>query len=649
MKIKAVHIRNFRSFEDQLVDLDSYTAFVGPNGAGKSTVLCALNVFFRDTESAPTNLSSLDHEDFHNNDTSKPIEITVTFCDLEDAAKEDFSAYSRNDELVVTAKADFDPVLRRADVKQFGQRFGMQAFADFFRLEGDKAPAKQLQAAYESLKAAYPDLPSASSTDARKQALRAYESDRPELCVLIPSEDQFYGFSKGANRLAKFVQWVYVPAVKDATTENMESKGSALGKILARTVRSKVNFAEKIDQLKTEAVAQYAQLLDSQQAILNDLSSSLSKKLSQWAHPGARARLEWSEDPKGSIRVDEPVAKIIAGEGSWEGELARLGHGLQRSYLLALLQELVSTDDSAAPRLILACEEPELYQHPPQARHLASVLQGLSEQNAQVLVTTHSPQFVSGKSFDHVRLVNRNSSISRSSVKSTSASAISDALAQATQEEPVPVSAELARLNQALQVQLNEMFFTPFIVFVEGLEDIAFLTSWMVLTDRWDAFRAVGGHFIASNGKGYLIEPLIVAKKLSIPCFVIFDADGNKTKESERIQHARDNSALLRILGGNPAAPFPDEPLVEEDYAVWPQNLGTQLKSDVDTTLWNRCYSDATKGLGDPEGSYAKNTLHIAHHLTSMKAAGAQIKTLDMLCDAIIAWGAAQNSPPLKT
>jgi len=48
-----------------------------------------------------------------------------------------------------------------------------------------------------------------------------------------------------------------------------------------------------------------------------------------------------------------------------------MGHGLQRSYLLALLQELAGSEAPNAPTLILGCEEPELYQHPPQARHLA--------------------------------------------------------------------------------------------------------------------------------------------------------------------------------------------------------------------------------------------------------------------------------------
>ncbi|MFV3517231.1 ATP-dependent nuclease, partial [Mycobacterium tuberculosis] len=102
------------------------------------------------------------------------------------------------------------------------------------------------------------------------------------------------------------------------------------------------------------------------------------------------------------------MTKLIAGDGQFEGNIARFGHGLQRSYLIALLHGLASEDDSAQPTLILGCEEPELYQHPPQARHLASVLESLSDKNSQVIITTHSPLFVDGKGFESVRLIRRN-------------------------------------------------------------------------------------------------------------------------------------------------------------------------------------------------------------------------------------------------
>src|SRR5690606_7251213 len=108
-----------------------------------------------------------------------------------------------------------------------------------------------------------------------------------------------------------------------------------------------------------------------------------------------------------SVAIQSPVVGIKRGEGEFRGSLSRMGHGLQSSYLLTLLQGLAASDAPDAPTLILGCEEPELYQHPPQARHLADVLVELSESNNQILVTTHSPMFVNGDGFENVCVVRR--------------------------------------------------------------------------------------------------------------------------------------------------------------------------------------------------------------------------------------------------
>src|ERR1017187_6446482 len=131
MRIDKIRIKNFRSFSDVEVNLSPYTSLVGPNGGGKSTILCALNIFFREMESATTNLSDLDVEDFHDRNTDEPIEITLTFTDLNDAAKKDFSAYYRQGVMIVTAKDTFNAETGTATVKQYGQRTVMPAFRDF--------------------------------------------------------------------------------------------------------------------------------------------------------------------------------------------------------------------------------------------------------------------------------------------------------------------------------------------------------------------------------------------------------------------------------------------------------------------------------------------------------------------------------------
>ena len=97
MRIDKIGIKNFRSFSDVEINSSAYTSLVGPNGGGKSTILCALNIFFRETENAATNLSDLDAEDFHDRKTDEPIEITLPSVILSAEAQKDFADYYRQE------------------------------------------------------------------------------------------------------------------------------------------------------------------------------------------------------------------------------------------------------------------------------------------------------------------------------------------------------------------------------------------------------------------------------------------------------------------------------------------------------------------------------------------------------------------------
>jgi putative ATP-dependent endonuclease of OLD family len=95
MIIESLQIKNLRSFVDVTIPFRDYTCLVGANGAGKSTVLCALNIFFRETDNSSTDLTLLTEQDFHQRNTSEPIEITITFKDLSPDAQGDFAEYWR--------------------------------------------------------------------------------------------------------------------------------------------------------------------------------------------------------------------------------------------------------------------------------------------------------------------------------------------------------------------------------------------------------------------------------------------------------------------------------------------------------------------------------------------------------------------------
>ncbi len=362
MKLERLEISNLRAFSQANLEIDDYTCFVGANGAGKSTVLTALNIFFRQSEHTGTNLQFLEQEDFHKSDTSKPIQVRVTFGELSPEAEGDFKHYVRNGKLVITAEAVFNPQTGVAEVKHFGERLVLPEFIPFFKAISEGAKAPEYNSIYADLQKKY-ELPSAGSKEAKINALRQYESARPDECELERSSDQFYGVSKGVNRLERYVQWVFVPAVKDAVDEQVEAKSGALGKLLSRAVRAKSNFGEEIEALRDKARKDYLDVLEKNQVALDEISNSLNSRLVDWSHKGAQLRLRWKEEEGKSVRIEEPWAHVQVSEGAFEGQLARLGHGLQRSYLIALLQELALYERDDTPTLLLAIEEPELYQH----------------------------------------------------------------------------------------------------------------------------------------------------------------------------------------------------------------------------------------------------------------------------------------------
>jgi putative ATP-dependent endonuclease of OLD family len=635
MKIESVQIKNLRSFAGATIQFNDYTCLVGPNGAGKSTVHCALNIFFRETDNATTDLSQLDPEDFHLRNTDEPVEITVTFTDLSAEAQQDFAGYYRHGKLIVSAIARYDRAQGKAIVRQYGQRLGMSAFAEFFRAEGDGRRVGELKEIYTRLRPQF-ELPEPGTKVAMVEALRKYEADRPDECDLQPSEDQFYGVSKGENRLAKYIQWVYVPAVKDASSEQLEARNSALGQLLARTVRAKTNFEEDVKALREQMQEQYRKLLSKNQHALADISSSLKSRLIEWAHPEATVKLEWRQDPDRSVRVEEPLARLIAGEGQFEGDITRFGHGLQRSYLLALLHVLATATDAAAPRLILGCEEPELYQHPPQARHLSTVLQTLSTRNAQVIVTTHSPTFVSGEGFENVRMVRKSHGTKASSVAHMAFADLASSVARATGEQLRRPEGALAKIHQALQPSLSEMFFTNRLVLVEGLEDAAFISAYLHLLGQWDEFRRLGCHIVSTNKKSEMLQPLIIAKHMGIPTLLVFDSDaGLPDKNGSRAKHERDNRALLTIANLSAENPLPKDSVWAKGLVMWAANIGSAVEQDIGTAEWASFSTMADEQYGQAGGLH-KNVLHIAAAMSFAWDDGKRSESLRKVCEAVL-------------
>lgn len=634
MKISTFLIKNFRSYNEELIHFDKYNSLVGPNGSGKSSVLAALNVFFGEASKSSIDYSELEADDFHKKDTSVPIELTITFDELTDEEKEDLKDYYRQGKLIITAKAIFNQATQKAPVIQYGSRLGMSAFAPFFKAHNEGIRVADLKEIYAELKSKFTDLPSATTKDAMASTLREYEANKPDMCNEIPSQDQFYGISN-IGKLNKYLQWVYIPAVKDAAEEQRDSKNSALGKLLSRTVNSKTTFEQKIKEITDNAKKEYLKAIGENQSLLDTVSRNLKSRLHEWAHPDINLKVEWAGDPQKAISINSPYAQLQVGEGGFEGQLNRLGHGLQRSYIIALLQELASMpSDEKQPKLILGCEEPELYQHPPQSRYLSGVLSKLADEGSQILITTHSPYFVNGLTLDGIKICTQKNNTT--TIKAFDKSEFVKLYKEFNIKSFSNLEGVRAQLYQLLQPHLSEMFFAKKIIFVEGIEDQAYIMSAISVFEKLFEFRKAGVHIVPVNGKSNLIPTLIIAKIMAIDSFVVFDADGD-TEEAHgrREKQKNDNEILIKILGfHDKIIAFPENHHFEKNLVVWKNNIGDAFKQDCGESY--KKIKESTEQDFGQIGSLEKNMLAVAEKMCKATDLKLELKSMQQLVNSIM-------------
>ena len=213
---------------------------------------------------------------------------------------------------------------------------------------------------------------------------------------------------------------------------------------------------------------------------------------------------------------------------------------------------------------------------------------------------------------------------------------IAAAVGEATGEEPAKREGALARIHQALQPSLNEMFFTRRLVLVEGLEDVAYLQAYLNLLDRSDEFRRLGCHIVPANGKSELLKPLVICNHMKISTYLVFDTDTDKPDQNgSRAKHENDNKALFKLIGGDEATPFPDATVWGGGYAAWYSDIGTTVKDEIGADDWARYRNRADQEYGQV-GNLRKNTLHIGASLAFAWEEGKRSESLNAVCEAIL-------------
>jgi len=110
MRIRTLHVSNFRALREVALDFSPATILIGENNCGKSAFLKALDLFFSGSPRVKL-------KDFSDDNINEPINISVHFGDLTPHERDEFSANLLDGELVVTRQ------LLASGGKEHGQYF----------------------------------------------------------------------------------------------------------------------------------------------------------------------------------------------------------------------------------------------------------------------------------------------------------------------------------------------------------------------------------------------------------------------------------------------------------------------------------------------------------------------------------------------
>ncbi|MEV4184337.1 AAA family ATPase [Streptosporangium canum] len=572
VRIRRVRIQGYRCLRDVDIRFDDITTFIGPNGVGKSAVLRALDWFFNGTSGA-----GLTDEDVWAAAQEKRISVEVEFSDLTDLDRTALGKYA-------AGGAETVRLWRRWENdtdKLSGRAMGYPAFDDV--REPDRAGERN--ARYKALREARPELglPTARSSQAVEEAMAEWERKHPDELVAteLAADTHFFGFA-GQAKMTGLFDYVFVSADLRAGEEGRDSKGSIIGRILDQAVdrtQAEKDLLDLQTLFNSDRQEIHRQHFEEQ---LDTLSGQLTDEVEKLSS-GRRVRVS-SHVPE--LRLPQAQFQISVQDGTASTRLDQQGHGFQRALLITALRLLAESKSSENRRTVfLAIEEPELFQHPVQARVFAAVLRALAgdvDRGMQIAYATHSPYFLEPEGFTEIRRLTRaiQGGAPTVLVDSTTQGEITTRL-----DGILPANKIHRQLMKVCLREIPEALFARAVILVEGPTDKGVLEGCGL---RLDPLNKHGIVVVDVVGKSKIPLAHAILTELGVPTMAVFDGDARHAERNtgatkEKIDkgtewHKSENRKLLAYLGGT-LADFPTTHM-GKGYAVFHDSLETYLEEE---------------------------------------------------------------------
>src|SRR3989344_209023 len=487
MKINEITLHNFRSIKDGKVSLADYSLLIGANNSGKTGVIDAIRIFY---------------------------EASIKF-DLE----RDFPKFKTEDN---ESWVEIEYLLSKEET---------DGLKEEYRIAPNKFKVRKYFKSVDS------DLVKSNQSN-----IYAYENG-------LLSKNLFYG-AKNISQ-AKLGEVIHIPAVSSIDEQTKMSGPSTLRNVLDFVMKKVVKNSSAYEKLQKsfEEFNEVFQKETSDDGVsLNKLKEDINAEISGWG-----ASIGIDINPVDPALIIKSLVSHHINESSLEGHkmnMANFGQGFQRYMIYTLLKistkyrdksKASSKKDFLPQFTFLLFDEPEAFLHPTQQEILNLSLEEISkDQEQQVLISTHSPSFVS-KNIENIRSLTRLNKIgAETRFYQINNDKLSEVLMQNIEDLRVlmgeslqenDLELESLRYSCWLDSARSSAFFANFVLLCEGASEKV-LIEYLIKTGKIEVTNKEI-YVLDAMGKYNLHRYMNLFSLMGVQHSVLFDSDNNSERNKK--------------------------------------------------------------------------------------------------------------------
>lgn len=512
MYVSRLIVKNFRSIKYLDIDFKKgKNVIVGKNNGGKSNIIRALDIVLGEKSPAYNNYENISETDFYcikknaeNDVLYQYAEKMIIFCELtRDAGQQinfDEVNKARGYYKLIGKKARWnipEPDVQKTIPKMEVGDGGFELFVSNifeYDIDDDQFDKRQktrwIDSKINNQVKFEDELSDMYSFGFLFLAERTPDGIKKNLRFLYrqnKSKNWTLAFSCPIRN--ELLQSAIIPSFRDPSQELRLNSWTWYGKLIkALTSKNTETDSLSVAFAKVKLVAD---------RIFADAKQKISNSSLKIAFPNAEIHFQFNQDINSdiykncAIYIDDGVKSLITDKGS----------GIQSATIIGLFTYYVNEVNTLAYAL-LCVEEPELYLHPHARRVISKRLDDFVSEKHQVILTTHSAEFVSSADANlNVILVKRDE------LNGTTAKNLN--LGQ--------------RKSILLDTRYNEIFFADAVIICEGFD--SYLVEWVANNFFVNSVDERNISIIPVAGKDRLIAVTNLMRKMGIKVFIFADFD----------------------------------------------------------------------------------------------------------------------------